>query len=151
MEKEIAKKLNWFYYGSLVLAVIVAAVMLLMVKKQLLLPLDPLSAAGQAIQYVVIVYILASVPGGLYLFKRKCDKIKQLESEEEKYAQYFKPAMYRLIVIGLGISLGIFAFYMLGGYQSMIWCAAIAAIGIYFCKPLAGKIQIDLFAKPEDN
>lgn len=151
MEKEIVKKLNWYYYGALVLAVIVAAVMLYLIKKQMILPLDPMSAVGQIIQYVVIVYILASVPGGLYLFKRKCDKIKQLETDEEKYEQYTKSAILRLIAVGLGISLGIFAFYMLGGYQSMIWCAAISAIGIYFCKPLVGKIQIDLFAKPGDN
>ena len=44
--------------------------------------------------------------------------------------------------------LGIFAYYWMGCYQSMLWVAAIAAVAWYFTKPTLGKLEQEM--KPED-
>ena len=47
--------------------------------------------------------------------------------------------------------LGIFAFYWLGGYRSMLWVAAIAAIAWYFTKPTIGKLEQEMSPKDENQ
>lgn len=143
MEDKIARRLNWFYYGSYVLACLAATLFWYLVTGQSLSVIEPQSVGGNIMQYVVILYVLVTVPGGLYVFKRVCEKIRKME-ETQRYAMYYKWAVVRICVIGLGITLCIIAFYVLGGYVSMIWCAAIAALGLYFCKPTPRKIQLEL-------
>ncbi|MCM1034610.1 MAG: hypothetical protein NC038_03155 [Paludibacter sp.] len=143
MEDKLARKLNWLYYGFYVLSCLVATLFWYLITRRQLLAIDPQSVVGNVVQYVVICYVIASVPGCLYAFKRICEKIKCLP-DDVKYRAYYKWAVVRICLIGLGIVLGIVAFYILGAYQSMIWCAAIAALGLYFCKPTPRKIQLEL-------
>ncbi|MCQ2325496.1 MAG: hypothetical protein MJZ58_04830, partial [Paludibacteraceae bacterium] len=98
----------------------------------------------QTVQYIVIADALFFIPMGLYGFKRRCDKIRRIEDETEKYAQYKKEAIIRIIVVSNVMVLGIFAYYWMGGYKSMLWVAAIGAIGWYFTKPTPRKIQLEL-------
>ena len=149
MEHKIAKHLNWYYYGMMLLAVVAATAMYLLIIKGIVLPIDPLTTAGKAIQYVVIFDALLTIPLGLYGFKKACEKLLQIVDEthpltEAQYRRYQTYAVWRICLVSNAMVLGIVAFYLLGCYQSMLWIAAIGAIGWYFTKPTARKIQLEL-------
>ena len=137
--ENVVRKLNWIYYGQMVIALIVLSAMYYAFSKGLYEPLDRLSANGQLIQYIIIFDALITIPLGLYLvklFKPKTDK------------QYFKVAASRILLASNAMPLGILAYYVFGCYQSMLWVAAIAAIAWYFSKPTIGKMEQEM--KPED-
>ena len=82
---------------------------------------------------------LLTIPLGLYLvkfFKPQTDQ------------SYFKCAATRILLVSNTMPLGIVAFYWMGGYKSMLWVAAIAAIAWYFSKPTLGKMEKEM--TPED-
>lgn len=140
-ELQIANRLKWFYYGAMILAVAAAGLCYYLFPKYGLY-VDPYQKAGMAISYVVICYMLASVAGGLWWFNRKIKPLKKRE-DEGRYEEYIRYAVIRLCIIGLGLVLAIVAYYLLK-LQTMIYCAAISAVGLVFCKPQEGKIQLDL-------
>ena len=144
MENKVNRVLNIFYYGFYLLVAGAAGLMYYLVKNQLIEVVPPLSALGQTLQYVVIFYVIVSVAGGLYGFKKLMDKLKTKEEQEQKLVQYQKWGIVRICLIGIGGVLGIVAFYLMGGYTSMLWCAAISLIGLYFCKPTLKKMEIEL-------
>ncbi len=137
--ENVVRKLNWIYYGQMVIALIVLSAMYYAFSKGLYEPWDRLSSKGQLIQYIIIFDALITIPLGLYLvklFKPKTDK------------QYFKVAASRILLASNTMPLGILAYYGFGCYQSMLWVAAIAAIAWYFSKPTIGKMEQEM--KPED-
>lgn len=144
METKTAHRLNWFYYGIMVLALIAMVVMYLLVSRGAIQMIDTMSTAGKVIQYVVIFDALLTFPLGLYGFKYKCKQISKIEDEYRKFALYYRYAAMRIVLVSNAMVFGIIAFYWLGCYKSMLWVAAIAAIGWYFTKPTARKIQIEL-------
>ncbi|MGN1240363.1 MAG: hypothetical protein ACI4TV_05770 [Paludibacteraceae bacterium] len=155
MEHKIAKHLNWYYYGMMILAVVAATLMYLLIVKAVVYPIDPLSTAGKVIQYIIIFDALITIPLGLYGFKRACNYLlKEVSAEhpaltDEIYRKYRAYAAWRIVLVSNSMVFGIVAFYLLGCYQSMLWIAAIGAIGWYFTKPTARKIQIEL--TPQSN
>ena len=72
----------------------------------------------------------------------------QLEDEEAKLMGYKKAATWRIILVSSAMVWGIAAFYLMGAYQSMLWIAAVSAIGWYFTKPTVEKLQAEL--QPQD-
>ena len=136
---EIVRKLNWIYYGQMVIALIVLTAMYYAFSKGLFEPLDRMSQLGQIVQYVIIFDALLTIPLGLYL-------VKYFRPQTEK--NYFKCAGARILLVSNSMPLGIFAFYWMGGYKSMLWVAAIAAIAWYFSKPTIGKMEQEM--KPKD-
>ncbi len=149
MEKSVLRKLNFCYYTILVLALIVASLMIYLSKNAKLEYIDAFSKGGQAIQSAVIIYIIATLPIVLFWFKKQCDKLKTLDDEQLKYQTYQKNSLIRLLIVGPGLIFGILFYFLLGGHTPMIWCAAISAIGLIFCKPNAGRIRLELM--PDDN
>lgn len=153
---KIAKHLNVYYYGMMILAVIAATVMYLLIVKGIVLPIAPLSTTGKVIQYVVIFDALLTIPLGLYGFKKGCTRLlKSLSPEtaaltEDIYGKYQSYAIARILLVSNSMVLGIVAFYWLGCYQSMLWIAAIGAIGWYFTKPTGRKVQLEL-TPPRDT
>ena len=135
----VINKLNWIYYGQMVIALIVLTAMYYAFSKGLYEPWDRMSTFGQAVQYIIIFDALITIPLGLYLvklFKPKTDR------------QYFKVAATRILLASNTMPLGIAAYYAFGCYQSMLWVAAIAAVSWYFTKPLPGKMEKEM--KPEE-
>lgn len=138
MEKTI-KQLNWIYYIQMVISLIVLSAMYYAFSKGLYEPLDTMSTLGKTIQYIVIADALVSIPLGLYL-------VKWFKPQTER--AYFKYAGARILLVSNAMPLGIFAYYWMNGYQSMLWVAAIAAIAWYFSKPTIGKMEKEM--SPED-
>lgn len=105
--------------------------------------IDPQSELGITLNTLLIILIIGSVPLSLWLFNLKTKKWAQLTDVNEKFQKYQKGALIRLSVMGLGLVLGVIFFYILG-IQSMIFCAGISAIGVFFCKPAEVKIVAEL-------
>ena len=139
MEENIVRRLNWYYYGMMVLTLIILALMYYLSTRPDFEPIEPNSELGIVLQYVVIGLALVCIPAGLYLVKFM--KPQTLE----KYEQL---ATCRIMMIGLIMPLAVSMYYLMGCYRSMMWIAAIAAIGWYFTKPTLGKLEQEM--KPED-
>ena len=148
MEQKIIRTLNVYYYGIMVLTLLAGTLAYFLIMKNYVLPIDSLSSLGQTIQYVVIFDALLTIPLGLYLCKKQCIKLCALENEEEKLIGYKKAATARIILVGNTMIFAIAAFYLMGAYQSMLWVAAVSAIGWYFTKPSARKMELEL--QPKD-
>ncbi len=149
MEKKIIKNLNWYYYGIMALTVCVAAIAYLLVVKQIVTPIDPLSKLGQVLQYIIIFDVLLTVPGGLWWHKKKCGKVAQIEDKEAQLEAYRKSAMCRILLVSNTMLWAFAAYYLMGAYMSMLWVAAISAIGWYFTKPTEKKMYFELHPNEE--
>ena len=148
MEQKIIRTLNAYYYGIMALTLLAGTLAYFLIMKDYVQPIDSLSTLGQAIQYVVIFDALVTIPLGLYLCKKQCTKLSVLDNEEEKLQGYKKAASLRILLVGNTMVFAIAAFYLMGAYQSMLWVAAVSAIGWYFTKPSERKMELEL--QPKD-
>ena len=148
MEQKIIRTLNVYYYGIMALTLLAGTLAYFLIMKDYVQPIDSLSTLGQAIQYVVIFDALVTIPLGLYLCKKQCTKLSVLDNEEEKLQGYKKAASMRILLVSNTMVLAIAAFYLMGAYQSMLWVAAVSAIGWYFTKPSERKMELEL--QPKD-
>lgn len=148
MEQKIIRTLNFYYYGMMVLTLLVGTLAYFLIMKDYVQPIDSLSTLGQVIQYIIIFDALLTIPLGLYLCKKQCTKLSVLENEDEKLMGYKQAATLRILLVSNTMVFAIAAFYLMGAYQSMLWVAAVSAIGWYFTKPSERKMQLEL--QPQD-
>ena len=148
MEQKIIRTLNFYYYGMMALTLLAGTLAYFLIMKDYVQPIDSLSTHGQVIQYVIIFDALLTIPLGLYLCKKQCTKLSVLENEAEKLTGYKQAATLRILLVGNTMVFAIAAFYLMGAYQSMLWVAAVSAIGWYFTKPSERKMQLEL--QPQD-
>ena len=148
MEQKIIRTLNLYYYGIMVLTLLAGTLAYFLIMKDYVQPIDSFSMLGQIIQYVIIFDALLTIPLGLYLCKKQCTKLSVLENEKEKLLGYKQAATLRILLVGNTMVFAIAAFYLMGAYQSMLWVAAVSAIGWYFTKPSERKMQLEL--QPQD-
>ena len=148
MEQKIIRTLNFYYYGMMVLTLLAGTLAYFLIMKDYVHPIDSLSTLGQVIQYIIIFDALLTIPLGLYLCKKQCTKLSVLENEDEKLMGYKQAATLRILLVGNTMVFAIAAFYLMGAYQSMLWVAAVSAIGWYFTKPSERKMQLEL--QPQD-
>ena len=144
MEQKIIRTLNFYYYGMMALTLLAGTLAYFLIMKDYVQPIDSLSTLGQAIQYMVILDALVTIPLGLYLCKKQCTKLSVLENEDEKLLGYKKAATLRILLVSNAMVFAIAAFYLMGAYQSMLWVAAVSAIGWYFTKPSERKMELEL-------
>jgi hypothetical protein len=148
MEQKIIRTLNVYYYGIIALTLLAGTLAYFLIMKDYVQAIDSLSTLGQTIQYIVIFDALLTIPLGLYLCKKQCSKLAELADSSEQLKGYQKAATLRILLVSNAMVLGIVAFYLMGGYQSMLWVAAVAAIGWYFTKPSQRKMELEL--QPKD-
>jgi hypothetical protein len=148
MEQKIIRTLNVYYYGIMALTLLAGTLAYFLIMKEYVQAIDSLSTLGQTIQYIVIFDALLTIPLGLYLCKKQCSKLAELADSSEQLKGYQKAATLRILLVSNAMVLGIVAFYLMGGYQSMLWVAAVAAIGWYFTKPSQRKMELEL--QPKD-
>lgn len=99
------------------------------------------------ISSLIIMYIIVSIPAALALFHRNLKKWREIEDEFLKHKKYIFGAKLRLLVVGTGLVASVIGHFILyAGTQnmSMIACAGIAAIALFFCKPSANKVAAEL-------
>ena len=139
--KRTLGKLTLVYYLMYVVAILAIACGYYIMKSDFII--DVKSPTGVTLQSIFILYIMASVPAAMYFFNRMTKKWRLIEDEDEKLKQYAKWSIIRIVAVGLGLFVGVVLYYLMQS-QSMLFCAAIAAIGLFFCKPAEGKIINDL-------
>lgn len=144
MEQKIIRTLNVYYYGIMIMTLLAGTLAYFLIMKDYVKPIDSLSTVGQIIQYIIIFDALITIPLGLYLCKKQCTKLSALENVEEKLQGYQKAATLRILLVGNTMIFAIAAFYLMGAYQSMLWVAAVSAIGWYFTKPSVRKMELEL-------
>jgi len=137
--EQVVKKLNWIYYGQMFITCIIWAVMYYAYSHGMYEPLNVFTSLGVTVQYIIIIDALITIPLGLYL-------VKWLKPQTDD--MYFKLAGLRILLVSNTMPLGVFAFYWMGGYKSMIWIAAIAAIALCFSKPTIAKMDKEM--TPDD-
>ena len=148
MKQKIIRTLNVYYYAMMILTLLSGILSYFLIMKGYVLPIDSLSSLGQVIQYLVIFDALITIPLGLFICKKQCTKLSTIENEEEKLVGYNKSARMRILLVSNTMVFAIAAFYLMGAYQSMLWVAAVSAIGWYFSKPSLRKMELEL--QPKD-
>jgi MFS family permease len=102
---------------------------------------------------LIILYIIISIPSALALFHRNLKKWRQIEDQFLKEKKYISGAQFRLLAVGLGLIFSIIGHFILFVHtsnMSMIFCAAIAAIALFFCKPSTSKVINELEIEEEE-
>lgn len=148
MKQKIIRTLNVYYYAMMILTLLSGTLSYFLIMKGYVLPIDSLSSLGQVIQYLVIFDALITIPLGLFICKKQCTKLSTIDNEEEKLLGYNKSARMRILLVSNTMVFAIAAFYLMGAYQSMLWVAAVSAIGWYFSKPSLRKMELEL--QPKD-
>lgn len=136
--KKALRTLNLVYYITFLLAVVAAGIGYLLVRKYGI-SVNPLSDMGRNLSYIVILYVIISIPLSLWLFNKKVKQLKKQDDESGKLQKYTQYAVWRIVVMGLGLFLGVLFFYVLQE-RSLMFCAGMSAIGLVFCKPTEAKI-----------
>lgn len=146
--QKLLKTLNRWYYAIYVAAIVVALIGFQLFRSGI--NIDPQSPAGIAISSILIIFIIGSIPVTLSIFNKKTKKWSKLEDVHERLYLYEKASILRLQIIGSAFILGVLFFFLMQS-QSMIFCAGIAAIGLFFSKPAEIKIITDLQIEDPDN
>lgn len=149
---DIRKQINICYYALYVMYLLLVVIFGFLLKgKEKFVTIDPLSQYGRILSYVVIIYMLVSIPGVLWWFKKQMKKVSEMTDEAAKRTRYLQCAVIRIAVIGACAALAIVAFYYLGNYQPMLWCAGIGVLAQFFCKPSDRKIYLEMNNKNEED
>lgn len=146
------KKLTIYYYLMPTVTLIIAAVFYYLLKHNYLTPLDPFSHTAVVLQYLAIFDTLLCVPLGLWYHKRICQKrLSKIEDKQEQSRLYEQSAIKRILIVAHPMILAIALYYLLGGYMSMIWVAAVSAIAWVFTKPTEHKKFLELINEDEEK
>ena len=146
MEK-IVKRIHLAYY--LIYTVTILSTMVgYLINMTSATSVDPKSSLSITLSSIVILYIIVSIPTALAIFHKSTKKWADIEDNYTKINKYVTGAIWRLLAVGFGLVLSVVIFYIIRT-ESMIFCALIAAIALFFCKPTEGKVISDL--KLEDN
>ena len=139
--KKTLTKLTIAYYVVYIAAVLAATAGYYILKEGV--SIGAQSQTGITISSALIIFIIGSIPVTLGLFHRYSKKIATLEDVQIRLKKYEMASYLRLTIIGLGLILGVLFFYILHS-QSMLFCAGIAAIALFFCKPSTSKMINDI-------
>jgi hypothetical protein len=115
---------------------------------------DQKSETTIGLSSLIILYLFISIPGALALFHRKLKKWKEIEDQFLKHKKYILGAKLRLLAVGFGLVISVIGhFYLYAGTSNMslIACAGIAFIALFFCKPSINKVATELDIEVEDE
>ncbi len=137
--ERLSKSLQLYYYIVFLLFFVVVLFSSNLLK-------NPLFELGTSVaitlQSVGVMYILISIPLGMWFFHQKQQKTLQTLPSEQQQSYYKKIWLLRLVLISFGVILNVLIFYILKDL-SMLYAAAIAAVAFIFCKPTMQKIEND--------
>lgn len=139
--KETLRQLTIAYYCVYAAAIAAALTGFYILRSGL--RIEPLSQTGTILNSILIVLIIGCIPVTLAVFNKKTKNWAKLENQDQKLALYKTAGTIRIAIIGIALITGVLFFYIMNS-QSMIFCAGIAAIALFFCKPSEAKIETDL-------
>ena len=140
--ERIVKKINLAYYLIYALTIL-STIIGYIVTQSRETAVDVKSPLSITLSSIVILYIIISIPAALYLFHKSTKKWIEIEDNFQKLEKYTTGATWRIIIVGFGLVLSVVVFYIIRT-ESMIFCAAISAIALIFCKPTENKMKSEL-------
>jgi hypothetical protein len=146
--ERILKKINNAYYMIYTLIILATIVGYLVTQSQG--PVDVKSTLSITLSSIVIIYLFISIPAAISVFHRSLKKWIAIQDDFNKFEKYAAGATWRVLVVGFGFVLSVVSFYFIRT-ESMIFCAAISAIALIYCKPTLGKIRSDLKLNDQDE
>jgi hypothetical protein len=152
MEKKLERllrQINQAYY-LVFTATIISAFAGYIIAQSQQATVDTTNPLSITLSSVLIIYMLISIPASLSFFYRYSRKLRLMEDENIKFKKYQNAAVLRLIAVGFGLVASVIVFFVLRN-QSIIFCFAISAIGLFFCKPTISKIASDLDISIEEE
>jgi len=139
--KQTLRQLVLTYYAVYIAAIAAALSGIYILKSGF--SIDPLSTLGTTFNSILIIFIIGSIPITLGYFNKLTKGWATFENEHIKLEKYKKAGTIRIVIVGLGLVFGVLFFYIMSS-QSMIFCAGIAAIALFFCKPTEARIRAEL-------
>jgi len=140
--ERIVKKINLAYYLIYTLTIL-STIIGYIVTQSRETAVDVKSPLSITLSSIVILYIIISIPAALYLFHKSTKKWIEIEDNFQKLERYTTGATWRIIIVGFGLVLSVVVFYIIRT-ESMIFCAAITAVALLFCKPTENKMKSEL-------
>jgi len=140
--ERIVKKINLAYYLIYTLTIL-STIIGYIVTQSRETTVDVKSPLSITLSSIVILYIIISIPAALYLFHKSTKKWIEIEDNFQKLERYTTGATWRIIIVGFGLVLSVVVFYIIRT-ESMIFCAAITAVALLFCKPTENKMKSEL-------
>lgn len=126
----ITKAKLWAVYYIVMLLAVVAAMVGYKFSESVLIS----GKAALYIYYLLIIYVIATLPGSFALMKKVKADAEFIEDDNVQSEKINAFGLVRLVVIGLGLIACILFFYFCHE-RSLIWLAGIEAIGLVLCKP----------------
>ena len=149
MEKTL-RNINGVYYIIYMLTILSAvAVFMLTYTNVNLYVINENTPIGRVLSSILIIYILISIPLAFWLFHKKTKMLQKTEDKFIMFNTYKKASILRLWVIGMGLIGGVMLFYFLHS-TSMMYCALISAVALFFCKPTENKMIKELNLEEEE-
>ena len=96
-----------------------------------------------ALQSVVYMVLLISLPAILWWFHRQVEKFKLINPTTERTKQYSRLVYLRFLVIDFNVVLNILLFFLFAD-KSFFMCASIAAVMLLFCRPSLQSVTNEL-------
>jgi hypothetical protein len=149
----IVRQINTAYYWVYTSTILSTVIGYYMTMNRESVP-DVKSELSITLSSLIIMYLIISIPAALALFHRNLKKWCEIEDEFLKHKKYIAGAKLRLLVVGVGLVgsvIGHFVLYAGTPNMTMIACAAIAAIALYFCKPTTGKVADELNIEEDEE
>ncbi len=125
------KKSRLYYYLVFAIGVIVAAIGYWLNTKYVI-AMD--EKAGTMLSSFTMMYLIASIPGGLWYFSKKVKVIAEIENHQQRFNEYMKWVIIRLVLVGANFIINIALFYTMHS-SSFLYAAAIGGVAMLFCKP----------------
>lgn len=151
--RRIVSQINQAYYLVYTSTILSTMIGYFMTMNREVAP-DTKSETSIALSSLIILYMIISIPGALALFHRKLKTWNQIEDQFLKQKKYIFGAKLRLLAVGFGLVISVIGhFYLYAGTSNMslIACAGIAAIALFFCKPSINKVANELDIEVEDE
>ena len=111
--------------------------------------LDKNTEAGIAVQSVNIVWLLVSIPGILWLYRRQVERKRPADSSR-RLRNYRTWIILRYAVIAISLTGNAILFFLYVD-KSFFLCGAIAVVALLFCRPDRVRIENELGMARDDE
>ena len=140
---KVLKQLNVVYYLTLLGGPVVFGLLGYWLAMRRGVHVDALATSGVVLTSVLILYAVVMIPLTLFLFHKRCRRLKEQPNTPAKVLMYKRMSVVRLLIIGVALWAGILTYYLTAA-QSMLYLAGMAAIMVFMCKPGEARMTDDI-------
>ncbi len=140
---EVIKKLNYHFYGSIIVLVVFLALVLI---GTISFVVD--AQVGIVAERYSIGLTLLVIPIALKLFSNMVNKEENNVTPEKSIQTYRKASLIRLYLINVMIFANII-FYAMSSNQNFVWLAVVLFVSFSFCRP--SYVELEELTTPKEE